>query len=774
MELPFIKLKLQLKLLKKIKIETTPEMVEKIYKKSEDNIKKVRSFLNRPLTLTEKILVGHLEDEFLDKDLDEKINYIFLRPDRVALQDVTGQMVMLQFMQAGLDSVTLPTTVHCDHLIQARTEGKSDTKLAIYENNEVYKFLETASRKYGAGFWNPGAGIIHQVVLENYAFPGGLMIGTDSHTPNAGGLGMIAVGVGGVDAAETMAGMPWELLYPKRIGVFLKGEMSGWTAPKDVILYVAGKLSVSGGTNSIIEYFGPGTESISCTGKATITNMGAEIGATCSIFPYDKRMETYLKSTNREEIAVLANKNMELLRPDPEIEKNPEQYFDKIIEIDLTTLEPHVVGPHTPDLARPISKLSDEVTTNNYIDDISVALIGSCTNSSYEDMSRSSSVAKQAQSHGIKAKIPLLVTPGSEQIRSTIERDGQIETLRSIGATVLANACGPCIGQWHRPELKDGQKNSIVTSFNRNFPGRNDGKRDTMNFIASPEIVTALALGGSLSFNPLKDSLETYDGKRITLSPPPIAPEVPDNGFVVAQDVYIPPSENPEDIEVMIDPNSDRLQKLEPFKSWNGNDFTELPLMIKAEGKCTTDHISPAGPWLRLRGHLDKLSDNLLLGAVNAFSSEVGKGKNLLTNKIENCAQIAREYKKQNIDWVIVGDTNYGEGSSREHAAMTPRFLGCVVVIAKSFARIHETNLKKQGILALTFEDVNDYEKIIEDDKISISGLENFVQGSSFSCELKHSNGKSERISLTHSYNSSQIEWFKAGSALNVLKNRKI
>ena len=748
-------------------------MVEKIYKKSEDNIKKVRSFLNRPLTLTEKILVGHLEDEFLDKDLDEKINYVFLRPDRVALQDVTGQMVMLQFMQAGLDSVTLPTTVHCDHLIQARTEGKSDTKLAIYENNEVYKFLETASRKYGVGFWNPGAGIIHQVVLENYAFPGGLMIGTDSHTPNAGGLGMIAVGVGGVDAAETMAGMPWELLYPKRIGVFLKGKMNGWTAPKDVILYVAGKLSVSGGTNSIIEYFGPGTQSISCTGKATITNMGAEIGATCSIFPYDKRMETYLKSTNRENIAELANMYTELLQADPEIEKNPEKFFDKVIEIDLSTLEPHVVGPHTPDLARPISKLSDEVTTNDYIDNISVALIGSCTNSSYEDMSRSSSVAKQAESHGIKAKIPLLVTPGSEQIRSTIERDGQIETLKSIGATVLANACGPCIGQWHRPELRDGQKNSIVTSFNRNFPGRNDGKRDTMNFIASPEIVTAFALGGSLSFNPLKDSLETDDGKKITLSPPPIAPEVPEKGFVVAKDVYIPPSEKPEDVEVVIDPNSDRLQKLEPFKPWNGDDFTELSLMIKAKGKCTTDHISPAGPWLRLRGHLDKLSDNLLLGAVNAFSSDVGKTKNMLTNEIENCAEIARKYKKENISWLIVGDTNYGEGSSREHAAMTPRFLGCVVVIAKSFARIHETNLKKQGILALTFDDVDDYEKINEDDKISITGLENFVENSVVTCELKHTDGKSEKISLRHSYNSSQIEWFKAGSALNVLKNRK-
>ncbi len=772
-ELPFIKLKFQLTVLEKIKIETTSEMVEKIYKKSRENIKKFRTTLNRPLTLTEKILAGHLEDEFLEKNLDEKINYVFLKPDRVALQDVTGQMVMLQFMQAGLNSVSLPTTVHCDHLIQARTEGKSDTKLAIYENNEVYKFLETASRKYGVGFWNPGAGIIHQVVLENYAFPGGLMIGTDSHTPNAGGLGMIAVGVGGVDAAETMAGMPWELLYPKRIGVFLKGQMSGWTAPKDVILYVAGKLSVSGGTNSIIEYFGPGTQSISCTGKATITNMGAEIGATCSIFPYDKRMETYLKSTNRENIAELANMYTELLQADPEIEKNPEKFFDKVIEIDLSTLEPHVVGPHTPDLARPISKLSDEVTTNDYIDNISVALIGSCTNSSYEDMSRSSSVAKQAESHGIKAKIPLLVTPGSEQIRSTIERDGQIETLKSIGATVLANACGPCIGQWHRPELRDGQKNSIVTSFNRNFPGRNDGKRDTMNFIASPEIVTAFALGGSLSFNPLKDSLETDDGKKITLSPPPIAPEVPEKGFVVAKDVYIPPSEKPEDVEVIIDPNSDRLQKLEPFKPWNGDDFTELSLMIKAKGKCTTDHISPAGPWLRLRGHLDKLSDNLLLGAVNAFSSDVGKTKNMLTNEIENCAEIARKYKKENINWLIVGDTNYGEGSSREHAAMTPRFLGCVVVIAKSFARIHETNLKKQGILALTFDDVDDYEKINEDDKISITGLENFVENSVVTCELKHTNGKSEKISLRHSYNSSQIEWFKAGSALNVLKNRK-
>ena len=756
----------------KIKIETTPEMVEKVYKKLEENVKKFRIALNRPLTLTEKILAGHLEDEFLDKNLDEKINYVFLKPDRVALQDVTGQMVILQFMQAGLDSIAIPTTVHCDHLIQARTEGKSDTKLAMYENNEVYKFLESASSKYGAGFWNPGAGIIHQVVLENYAFPGGLMIGTDSHTPNAGGLGMIAIGVGGVDAAETMAGIPWELLYPKRIGVYLKGKMSGWTAPKDVILYVAGELSVSGGTNSIIEYFGPGTESISCTGKATITNMGAEIGATCSIFPYDKRMEVYLKSTNREKISELANQYNDLLQADSEIENNPEEYFDKVIEIDLSTLEPHIVGPHTPDLARPISKFSDDVISNDYIDDISAALIGSCTNSSYEDMSRSSSIAKQAESHGIKAKIPLLVTPGSEQIRLTIERDGQIETLKSIGATVLANACGPCIGQWHRPELKDGEKNSIVTSFNRNFPGRNDGKRDTMNFIASPEIVTAFALGGSLSFNPLEDSLETQDGKKIKLSPPEIAPEVPENGFILAENVYVPPSENPDNVQVIIDPNSDRLQKLEPFKPWNGNDFTQLSLLIKAKGKCTTDHISPAGSWLRLRGHIDNLSDNLLLGAVNAFNDEVGKAKNMFTNNLENCAKIAREYKKQNINWVIVGDTNYGEGSSREHAAMTPRFLQCVLVIAKSFARIHETNLKKQGVLALTFENVNDYEKINEDDKISIIGLENFSPESSFDCELNHSDSTSEKISLKHSYNLSQIEWFKAGSALNVLKNK--
>ena len=748
-------------------------MVENVYSKLEKNISEYRKTVGRPLTLTEKILAGHLDENFLGKNLDSDASYVFLQPDRVALQDVTGQMVMLQFMQTGLKSTTLPTTVHCDHLIQAKTEGKSDTKLAIYENNEVYKFLESSASKYGVGFWKPGAGIIHQVILENYAFPGGLMIGTDSHTPNAGGLGMLAIGVGGVDAAETMAGMPWELLYPKRIGVYLKGEMNGWTAPKDVILYVAGELSVSGGTNSIIEYFGPGTKSISCTGKATITNMGAEIGATCSIFPYDERMELYLKSTGRKEIAELANKYKEHLVSDSEVESDPGKYFDRVIEIDLSKLEPHVVGPHTPDLARPISQLAEDVKKNDYLDNISVALIGSCTNSSYEDMSRAANLAKQAQSKGIKAKIPLLVTPGSEQIRATIERDGQIDLLKSIGATVLANACGPCIGQWSRPELKQGEQNTIVTSYNRNFPGRNDGKRETMNFIASPELVIALALGGNLSFNPLNDSLTSSNGETFKLNAPESAPDVPDNGFVDAKDVYISPPDNPESVQVLIDPNSERLQKLEPFNAWDGNDLNGLRIMMKAKGKCTTDHISPAGPWLRLRGHLDKLSDNLLLGAVNAFNDQVGQAKNMLNNEIESCAQIARQYKEKKISWVIVGDNNYGEGSSREHAAMTPRFLGCTAVIVKSFARIHETNLKKQGILALTFDNPDDYEKIHEDDQISISQLDGLAPGKPVECNITHADKTSEKITLNHSYNDLQLEWFKAGSAMNFLRKKQ-
>lgn len=756
-----------------MEIESTPELVSRVYKKAEVNILKFRKMVNGPLTLSEKILVGHLEDINDAKSIESGKNYVFLRPDRVALQDVTGQTTILQFMQAGLKRTVLPTTVHCDHLIQARVEGDSDTKAAISENSEVYKFLESASRKYGIGFWKPGAGIIHQVVLENYAFPGGLMIGTDSHTPNAGGLGMLAIGVGGLDAAETMAGLPWELLYPKRIGIYLTGELNGWTAPKDIILYVASKLTVSGGTNSIIEYFGPGAKSISCTGKATITNMGAEIGATCSVFPYDERMEVYLRTTNRGMLADLANKYKDLLTEDPEVEQNPEKYFDKVIRIDLSTLEPHVVGPHTPDLARPISQMAEDVKKNNYLDNISVALIGSCTNSSYEDMSRAASMAEQAKSRGIKTKIPLLVTPGSEQIRATIERDGQMESLKSIGATVLANACGPCIGQWNRPELKKGEPNTIVTSYNRNFPGRNDGKRETMNFIGSPELVIALALGGRLSFNPLKDSLEAPDGSKFKLEPPKKAPEVPNKGFQKTEGIYIAPAEDPNSVEVIINKNSERLQKLEPFSQWDGNDFVNLPILVKAKGKCTTDHISPAGPWLFYRGHLDKLSDNLFLGAVNAYNNEVGKGKNTLTGKIQPFPDIAREYKAKGTKWIVIGDRNYGEGSSREHAAMSPRFMGCATVIAKSFARIHETNLKKQGILALTFTNPDDYEKIKETDRISLVELNHLEQGKSVKCFLHHENGTKEEILLNHSYNNFQIQWFRAGSALNVLRSKE-
>src|SRR6267143_118298 len=756
-----------------MEIETTPELVSRVYKKSEENISKYKKMVNRALTLTEKILIGHLEELVEENNLQRGKSYVYLGPDRVALQDVTGQMVVLQFMQSGLKRTSLSTTVHCDHLIQARIEGAVDTLVALDENSEVYKFLESASSKYGMGFWKPGAGIIHQVVLENYAFPGGLMIGTDSHTPNAGGLGMLAIGVGGVDAAEVMAGLPWELLYPKRIGVYLKGELNGWTAPKDIILYVAGKLTVSGGTNAVIEYFGPGTKSISCTGKATITNMGAEIGATCSIFPYDERMETYLRATNHEKIADLANIHMHLLTTDPEVEQNPEKYFDQIMEIDLSKLEPNVVGPHTPDLTRPVSQLADDVKKNNYLDNISVALIGSCTNSSYEDMSRAASIAEQAKLKGIKAKVPLLVTPGSEQIRATIERDGQMDSLKAIGATVLANACGPCIGQWSRPELKKGEPNTIVTSYNRNFPGRNDGRRETMNFIGSPELVIALALGGRLSFNPLKDSIIAPDGSEFKLQPPPLAPEVPSKGFKNTEGVYVPPSKNPESIEVVINKNSNRLQKLEPFTKWDGKDFQDLPVLIKAKGKCTTDHISPAGHWLAFRGHLDKLSDNMFLGAVNAFNDEVGKAKNMFSGNIESIPQIARQYKQNSIKWIVIGDANYGEGSSREHAAMTPRYLGCAAVVAKSFARIHETNLKKQGILALTFENQNDYEKIKEFDKISIVGLNNLEPGKPIKCYLNHADGTIEEILLKHSYNKFQIGWFKAGSALNILRQKE-
>jgi len=754
-----------------VNTDTTAKLVSDVYLKLKENIVKFRSTTGRPLTLTEKILSGHLH-KLDEKNFTGGKDYVFLKPDRVALQDVTGQMVMLQFMQAGLKQTSLPTSVHCDHLIRAEVQGDVDMKISLDENSEVFQFLQSASAKYGCGFWKPGAGIIHQVVLENYAFPGGLMIGTDSHTPNAGGLGMVAVGVGGLDAAETMAGMPWELLYPKKIGIKLVGELSGWTAPKDIILKVADELTVSGGTNSIVEYFGPGTKSISCTGKATIANMGAEIGATCSIFPYDERMETYLKYTNRSEIAELANQNKESLVADPEVENNPEKFFDKVIEINLSTLEPHIVGPHTPDLARTISQLSDDVTSNDYADPISVALIGSCTNSSYEDMSRAASLAEQAKAKGIKSKIPLLVTPGSEQIRGTIERDGQMNSLIDIGATVLANACGPCIGQWNRPELEKNKKNSIVTTFNRNFPGRNDGQRTTLNFIGSPEMIIALSLGGRLSFNPLKDELIASDGTKFKLEPPKSAPEVPEEGFMRPEGIFVEPPENSDDIEVMIKSDSKRLQRLEPFSKWNGQDFEELPIMVKAKGKCTTDHISPAGAWLSLRGHLDNLSDNMLLGAVNAFSDKVGQGKNTLNNQIESFSKIARQYKEKQMRWVIIGDNNYGEGSSREHAAMTPRFLGCAAIITKSLARIHETNLKKQGVLALTFSNPNDYDKILEDDKISLINLNELEPQKQVKCIISHNSGNKEEILLNHSYNKSQIDWFKFGSALNVLRNK--
>ena len=775
-------------------ITTTPELASALYKKLENNISEFRKIVDRPLTLSEKILIGHL----VGLDIKNQAprpgkSYVFLHPDRVALQDVTGQMAILQFMQAGLKRTALPTTLHCDHLIQARVEGESDTKSAIYENIEVYNFLESASRKYGIGFWKPGAGIIHQVVLENYAFPGGLMIGTDSHTPNAGGLAMLAIGVGGLDAAETMAGMPWELLYPKRIGVYLTGKLNGWTAPKDIILYVASKLTVSGGTNAIIEYFGPGSRSISCTGKATITNMGAELGATCSVFPYDEKMETYLKATGRSSIADLANEHIELLTEDCEIEKeiaeienNSKKYFDQLIIINLSELEPYIVGPHTPDLARPISKMAKDVKMKDYLDTISVALIGSCTNSSYEDMSRAASIAEQAKSKGVKIKVPLLVTPGSEMVRATIERDGQMESMKAIGATVLANACGPCIGQWQRPELKKGEPNTIVTSYNRNFPGRNDGRRETMNFIGSPEIIIALALGGKLSFNPITDELTTNDGTKFKLEPPKIAPEVPEDGFKDVKNVYVPPSDDPDSIDVIIDKNSSRLQELKPFSQWNGKDFLNLPILSKVKGKCTTDHISPAGAWLMYRGHLDKISDNLLLGAVNAYTGDVGKGKNILSGNIESFAHIAREYKEKGLKWIIIGDKNYGEGSSREHAAMTPRYLGCAAVIAKSFARIHETNLKKQGILALTFENAYDYDKIMEADRISIVGLQDLQPEMPVTCYLHHHHNYSEdggtggeekkdedeKIKLHHSYIESQLDWFRAGSALNILRSK--
>ena len=751
-------------------IESTPDMAAKVYETMERNLAVVRRRLGRPLTLADKVLLGHADDPE-HQEMEAGKSYLFLRPDRVVLQDVLGQTAMLQFMQTRRQRVAVPTSIHCDHLIQARVEGQADLRESLAENQEVYDFLKSAAAKYGAGFWGPGAGIIHQVVLEQYAFPGELIIGTDSHTPNAGGLGACAVGVGGADAVEVMAGLPWEVLYPRHIAVYLTGKLSGWTAPKDVILYVAGQLTVAGGTNAIVEYIGPGARTISATGKATITNMGAELGATTSMFPFDEKMATYLKATGRGDLVPLAERYPQLLAPDKEVEANPEKYYERVVKLDLSTLEPYVVGPHSPDRARPIGRLAAEVadSKNAFLDKISSTLIGSCTNSSYEDMSRAADVAEQAKAHGLKSAVPFLVTPGSEQVRATIERDGQMQSLKDINGVVLANACGPCIGQWRRSKDASEVPNTIVTSYNRNFPRRNDGQPTTMNFIGSPEIVTALALAGRLSFNPLTDSLTGADGKTFKLTPPKTAPEVPARNFDRGRPTYVTPPENGGAITLQVDPRSERLQVMEAWPAWDGQDFKDMPVLLKAKGKTTTDHISPAGSWLRYRGHLDKFSDNMFMGATNAYTGEAGKGRNVLSGETAQAiSAIARDYKARGVRWVVVGDANYGEGSSREHAALSPRLLGGAAVIARSFARIHESNLKKQGLLALTFRDPADYDKIREDDRLSLIGLQGLAPGKPVQCLVKHADGATETLALAHSFGASQLEWFRKGSALNL------
>ena len=750
-------------------IDSTLDMATRIYATIERNLDAVRRRLDRSLTLSEKILLGHLDDPSA-QELEPGVSYLSLRPDRVVFQDALAQSALLQFVQTRRPRVALPTTIHCDHLIQARRDGVSDLNEALSENREVYDFLRSAAAKFGIGFWQPGSGIIHQVVLENYAFPGELIIGTDSHTPNAGGLGACAVGVGGADSVEAISGMPWELLYPKRIAVYLTGALNGWAAPKDVILYVAGKLTVSGGTNAIIEYIGPGARTISATGKATITNMGAEVGATTSIFPADPRMARYLEATGRRDLAALMQRYQHFLEPDAECEATPEKHYDRVVKLDLSTLEPHVVGPHTPDRVRPISQLAAECADkqNGFIDAISSALIGSCTNSSYEDMSRAADVATQASKHGVKASMPFYVTPGSEQIRATLLRDGQAAVLATAGAVVLANACGPCIGQWRREGAE--RPNTIVTSFNRNFPRRNDGRGATMNFIASPEIVTALALAGRLSFNPLTDELTGADGKPFRLTPPSPAPEVPAQGFARGADLYLAPPADGSAVNLEVAPASERLQLLAPWPPWDGQDFVRLPLLIKTEGKTTTDHISPAGAWLRYRGHLDKFSENMFSGAVNAFGRDTGHCRNALSGKDEPVARVARAYRAAGLRWAVVGDWNYGEGSSREHAALSPRLLGAAAIIARSFARIHETNLKKQGLLPLTFADPADYDRVREGDRISIVGLGHLAPGLSVNCVLDHTDGSSETLRLNHSFSEAQLAWFRTGSALSAIK----
>jgi aconitate hydratase len=753
-------------------IETTPTLVRATYERLERSLAGVRRRLGRPLSYAEKVLFGHLRDPERQELAPGKA-WLELDPDRVAMQDATAQMALLQFISSGRQETAVPTTVHCDHLIQAHRGADADMQAALISNREVYDFLRSASARYGIGFWGPGAGIIHQVVLEKYAFPGGMMIGTDSHTPNAGGLGMFACGVGGADAVDVMAGFPWEVLQPKLVGVRLSGSLAGWAAPKDVILWVCGQLTVKGGTNRVVEYFGPGTASISATGKGTITNMGAELGATTSIFPYDARMATYLKATAREQLADLATRYAELLRADPEVERDPERFFDLVLELDLSKLEPHVVGPHTPDLARPVSRLAADVASEGWPARLTSALIGSCTNSSYEDLSRAADVARQAATHGAHAVVPLWCTPGSEQIHQTIRRDGQLADLEAIGAIVLANACGPCIGQWKRDDVKKGERNAIINSFNRNFPARNDGNAETLSFIASPEVVVAYALAGTLAWNPLADSVEAESGEGFLLSPPAPAPEIPARGFVMSEEGYAAPPAGAAraSLRVEISPTSERLQLLEPFPAWGDlAAFERLPLLFKARGKCTTDHISPAGPWLRYRGHLDKISDNLLLGAVSAFSGKTGEALDQLTAERAPVAKAARHYKAEGLHWVVVGDENYGEGSSREHAAMSPRHLGAAAVIVRSFARIHETNLKKQGVLPLVFEDPALYERVLETDRITIRGLDALESGRPLEVAFHHQDGSDERGRVTHTLNREQCRWFRAGSALNVLR----
>ncbi|MBI5325333.1 MAG: aconitate hydratase [Ignavibacteriae bacterium] len=747
------------------------EMIKARYSSFANKVDEAKKMTGKPMTLAEKILYAHLHPDSPLKEFKRGVDYVYFAPDRVAMQDATAQMALLQFMQAGRPKVAVPSTVHCDHLIPAKINAAKDLEAAKGMNKEVYDFLSSVSNKYGIGFWKPGAGIIHQVILENYAFPGGMMIGTDSHTVNAGGLGMVAIGVGGADAVDVMAGFPWELKFPKLIGVKLTGKMSGWTSAKDVILKVAGILTVKGGTGAIVEYFGEGANSISCTGKGTICNMGAEIGATTSIFGFDDKMYNYLAATNRKEVADLAKNIAQHLAGDKEVYDNPEKYFDQVIEINLSELEPHINGPFTPDLAWPISKFAQAVKENNYPEKLDVGLIGSCTNSSYEDISRSASLATQAVDKKLKVKSQFTVTPGSELVRYTIERDGFIETFEKIGGVVLANACGPCIGQWMRPGADKQERNSILTSFNRNFAKRNDGNPNTHSFVASPEMVTAMAIAGSLLFNPIKDKLVNEDGKEVMLAEP-TGEELPSKGFAVEDAGYQAPAADGSGIQVIVDPKSDRLQLLSSFEPWQGDDLKGLKLLIKVKGKCTTDHISMAGPWLKYRGHLDNISNNMLTGAVNSFNEKTNEVKNQLTGQYAGVPDVQRVYKAKGVGTVVVGDENYGEGSSREHAAMEPRHLGVRLVLAKSFARIHETNLKKQGMLALTFANKEDYNIIQEDDSIDLLGLKTFAPGMPLTMVFNHTNGSKDEIKLNHTYNEAQIEWFKAGGALNIIKKQ--